>query len=356
MTKRRARLIAASVTLAALIAVVLGMRSIASWRPQTIAVLPDKNWWASHISDDGRFLVMSHALRRKSKGLFLQTVTLDIATGKKVQWPIYTPNVYCGYTENFFWQAWDKTMVPKDYPAQDPPDSGRPPVICRLELYDVQTGQLLKTLRWQNRSEEYFVSLQVRQKGRVLRAVSQQSVADWDLNTSKRLNFVRLQPKGSEGEDLLPQKSSPETDEIFGGRNLGFVVWDAQTGKIRRSWENEKPEASGDFSFFSPDSSIAVYNDQQAKLFRFYAPRTGKILWESHPDAMFGVTFSPDSKLVFVLKKDGCEVHNALSGRLIHRLRGPRAQDLKEGGFLLGNADWIYTQNKRGEVQRWRVR
>lgn len=292
------------------------LRSLASWRPTKIGQIP-AGASVYFLSNDAKTVMLSGA---KS------AIILDLERNRQIKWP--RPNSYpvvSPYAPN-----WAFTFVKG----------------AQLEVRDLSTGQLNRTLRWpQTPFSPGLVSIS---DGNLIGVVDGDTFYEWNATTGQLLHKTKL--LGSLLSDKGSYAVSLNGAQLVGCTDKEGAVWDTSSGKRIHSY---KIRAWNFPSFFSKDARIVAYIDTPATGVQpsivFVDTATGKIKWQiKYNPSLYRST---GDELVFT-DATGCAILNVKTGITKRHLPGP----LKDANILRATPDYIYTLNGSHKILRWRAR
>ncbi|BCM90115.1 hypothetical protein IAD21_01966 [Abditibacteriota bacterium] len=336
------------------VAVVLGtlfwMRSLASWRPQKVGVLP-KGYIPQYMDSSGNYLTVANmgATKPEDMGSF---ESFDLKTGQSKKWSLAkqvddvpNPNLSWGWIKR-------KGLLWSIYSA-----SKKDPGNSILELRDASTGQLKHTLAWGPR--EYDLSPDMDVADKTLRVLSRNDFREFDLTTDKLKRLVALKQPFDSANQYIPRFAIASNGKaLYGCAGTEGRVWDARTGKLLNKWMLGQ-NGLNDVPQFSPDGLIVVHistlSPTAARCY-FLDSTTGKVRWTEDNSVQITDLFLADlfigTEAIVLPKRNNCEVRDVATGRVLRQLPGPRESDSQ---ILRVTPDYIYTQNAKGEIFRWRA-
>ena len=161
-----------------------------------------------------------------------------------------------------------------------------------IHLWDVKTGQLLKTLF---RHQSYISTLAVSSDGKILVSGSaDQTIKIWDLNTGK---LIRKLPDnlhyGVESVAISPDSQII----VSGGRDRTIKVWNLNTGELLRTLTDHTMAVNSVAISADGQTIVSASSDQTIKVWNL---ATGKLLHtlENHTSFVNSIAISPDGKMI----------------------------------------------------------
>ncbi|RYX85724.1 WD40 repeat domain-containing protein [bacterium] len=178
------------------------------------------------------------------------------------------------------------------------------------------------------------------------------SIFQWDLQSGKLLRQVKLEnpfpPKLNSFERFA---FSSDGAQLIGCAEGQGRIWDFQSGKVVKSWTTKSQSVPVDFS---PDARVVIYLLRSLRPnYSFVDTSTGKVQWKLNGSLPFPHTFADGGHEMWFPKKANCEIRDAYTGKTKRYNAFPCQRD---GEILRVTSDYIYTQNDKGTVFRWRAR
>lgn len=344
----------AFLVLALMIGAFFWMRSAASWRPQKIAVLPNSKWIALSLRDNQETLVAFHRSftpGEKEQGNFL---ILDLTKNQKTTWKIdnfYDTPFYprSGISGAFHWWVEGEDIKPSVFIRGYEYSS----TFYKAEIRDLATGKIRYRVGWRTPPLENFVIAKLSTDGSTLRFFNDHSFFTFDFKTGKKGRLISFaSPFKRDHLFHTIMAFSPDGTQVARAQNRVVGLWDIKTGKMLKRWKLGFDQSGyGGIGYFSPDARLAI--GMWPGNLRFLDVETGKQRWELKFKGQHALKFSGDGRFVFVLEDEGCDVYEAWSGQKLRHLSVPRFGD---GKIIQANENWIFTQDSKGQIWRWRAR
>ena len=325
MKPKRALLI--SLLLALPLALFIGARMAASWKPQVVGNAPGA--YELQFSTDGRWLLATMGVGEDSSPIKAFDLTKRVKA-----------------------HEFDATF------AKFSPDSKKILIFDRLSsqlrIVNLQNGKTEQswsglTPQKNQYSNEAVDDVQLRDGGRELVAVTPFRIWRLDVQSGAKLSQTKIQiknyqsPHGYNGQFLLKD-----------GRRLLYVngdesyIYDVRTGKR---------VGKAEFGQLSSDEKWLWFYNPEVGQFWIDDFATGKVSWGREFDGQ--PQFSGDGRALIVIgAKSGVRLLDPRTGKLLRKLNvpTPREDDLFNPAYALSPDNWFWFFRQGDEILRYHLR
>ena len=311
------------------VALFLGARNAASWRPQLIGKVGQNARHALIFSPNGRFAILGFSEIWDFSGSHPRRLR-NLGDG----------SFYGFADEKSYWSA---------------QISWRPPIerglietqVSRRSLASRNTIWSFPLLKISGDNPIQFLNFSGDKKQLVVTRHKNAEV--WDVASKRKL-------KNWNWPIYMDALTGAKNASIFLTMGEEIILYDLPKQRILWQKPLRKRQFFGDFEIAPAEKTLWVLSGKPNSA-QFLDASTGKLLWTrnlSWTDTVPPLQFSADGKHVYVAHWSGVEILDARSGRKIISRKLPKSS--QSFVFALSpDENWLYTVEKNGDLKRWRM-